>query len=97
MTGSIINNLSSGDEERHREAMEASEKFMKWKENQTLTWTKYDKTLVNTEKKGSFKVRILIVNTFLISGSQFHWQGELTQEPWDQFTSIGIILLHIWS
>ena len=59
MAGSIINNLSSGDEDKHREAMEASEKFMQWKENQTLTRTKYDKTLVNTENKGSIEVRIL--------------------------------------
>lgn len=48
--------------------MEASEKFMKWKENQTMTRTKYDKTLVSTEKEVSFEVRIiLIVKTLFIS------------------------------
>ena len=59
MAGSIINNLSSGDEDKHREAMEASEKFMQWKVNQAMTRTKYDKTLVNTENKGCLEVRIL--------------------------------------
>ncbi|CAB3983082.1 Tetratricopeptide repeat 12 [Paramuricea clavata] len=42
--GSIIKNLSSEDEEKHRKAMEASEKFIKVKQNVVTTRNKYDKT-----------------------------------------------------